>query len=312
MKRWPLILAGWVAGALPFGLVAETVRVEAAADAGLFSLNPDFNLGLSGAPVVGGIANEGQKGRLLLRFDVPLKIPASAIIRKVRLHYAVVRQNGSSTPVFLELHRMLKPWVEGLQGSPDPKNQGGAAKAGEPTWNERAVGSAVWEKPGAGGDSDRVKAASAQASAVNEGAGVFESTAAMVADVQSWVDRSRENHGWLMVNAMEDIAQTARRVATRESGATGPVLEVEYTVSVDPQPVTLESVAIVDGALLIHYKAPAGAAFTVETSPVVEGGVWTVLTNFSAPSASLDRWVTDGMRGRQGYFRVTPANGTPQ
>jgi hypothetical protein len=68
----------------------------------------------------------------------------------------------------------------------------------------------------------------------------FPSTPALVADVQSFVNDSVSNFGWLIMSSAEDTANTARRFASRSNptAAQRPSITVTYTASL---PVTLKT-----------------------------------------------------------------------
>ena len=69
----------------------------------------------------------------------------------------------------------------------------------------------------------------------------FESTSALVADLQRWLDHPEENFGWALVSEDEVTEKTARSFASRESGF-GPLLTLQYAVV--PEPATLSLVGL--------------------------------------------------------------------
>jgi hypothetical protein len=131
---------------------------------------------------------------------------------------------------------MQVSWGEGDKipedGSP---GLGAPATAGDATWLNRFVGGEVWAAPGGAAGTDF--AADASASALVFGLGepvIFESSSALVADVQAWVNQPGANFGWMLMTATEDARKSARSFASGEHGSGGPTLVIEYTLVPEP------------------------------------------------------------------------------
>src|SRR5262245_6767090 len=120
------VVLGLVA-AMPL-LFAATVMLQPAADTGLFQNAPNNNLGAqSFVPV--GRSGAGTLGRGLFRFDFAGQIPANATITGARLTFTVALDRGGSLNA--DVHRMLRPWIEGdKSGGPGGGNVGAAATTG--------------------------------------------------------------------------------------------------------------------------------------------------------------------------------------
>lgn len=217
--------------------LADTVFVQPGADTSLIEVVPDANLGGADFFNAGTAGSSGGRNRALLWFDVASQIPVGALIESVSLTLEIVRQPSASweASVF-GLHRVNVPWGEGNKipedGSP---GLGAPATPGEATWLYRFLGGEAWAAPGGESGSDFV--ASPSAAALVFGLGepvVFEGTPELVADVQAWVNDPDRNFGWMFMTESEEVQRTARSFASRESGAGGPLLMIQYTVVPEP------------------------------------------------------------------------------
>ena len=243
-----LALAGHVFFLPPAGARAETISLLPVADTTLFEVAPNNNLG--GANFFNaGTAGNSYRNRGLLRFDFLESLPAGAVITSAELTLEIVRQPGSGgANSYFELRRMLQAWGEGVQVPAEANSPGlGApAGAGEATWNAPFAGGSLW--PVAGGNFS--EAASASAPGGNLGQQVFfESTSALVADIQHWLDHPEENFGWSLASDAEDTAKSARSFASRESGF-GPLLTLQYAVVPEPAALSLVGLFLLLGAAI--------------------------------------------------------------
>lgn len=187
------------------------------------------------------VTAEGLNRRALLKFDVSA-IPAGARVLEVRLSLYESRSREDHN---VAVHRLLRAWSEG------PAN-GGSAGAGAPagasdvTWLQALRPQQAWAVPG--GD----HAPLASASIPVGFAGQFYTwgpTAALVADVQSWVDQPAGNHGWLLIGH-EQGQQNAKRFESRDNSEASlrPRLEVVYD---PPMPVGEGDIPIPPWALAL-------------------------------------------------------------
>lgn len=159
--------------------------------------------------------------RALVAFDVS-SIPAGATVTNVQ-----VKLFMSKTVVGAKdftLHRVTRSWNEGptvgLSGN------GATAQAGDSTWLHTNYATQFWTTPGG----DFVNTASATLSIGSAYQYyVWGSTAALVADVQGWVNTPSTNHGWI-VRGPEGGTKSAKQFESRESLPNyRPVLVVTYT-----------------------------------------------------------------------------------
>jgi spore coat protein A len=164
--------------------------------------------------------------RALLQFDFS-SIPPGSTINSVKLSMTVTRGSNHIDSTF-SLHRVIAPWGEGANGcGVRGGGQGEPALVGSATWNHAFYDpdpglATPWGAPGG----DFLATASGSA-LVNNTTPEWSSTAAMVSDVQGWLDGSLPNYGWVLVDE-EVNPTTARRFDSRE-GASPPQLLVDFT-----------------------------------------------------------------------------------
>jgi len=160
--------------------------------------------------------------RALMWFDVGAQIPPGSTIDNVTLSMAVTRGSNHIDAIF-SLHRVTTPWGEGTNGcGVRGGGQGEPAVTGSATWNDAEASVTSWGS--AGGDFDATASGS---TLINNTTPVWSSTAAMVGDVQDWLDNPAANHGWVLIGD-EAAPITARRFDSREGGSP-PALVVDFT-----------------------------------------------------------------------------------
>ena len=161
--------------------------------------------------------------RALVWFDVAANIPVGSTILSAQLTMYNDAANVQDESV--SLHRAAGDWGEGT--SVAGGGQGAAATSGDATWLHTFFDAEFWNL--AGGDFELSASASTVVGA--EAAYVWGSTAAMAADVQSWLDSPTTNFGWCVVGN-ESTPSTAKRFATREEAdsARHPKLIVDYVL----------------------------------------------------------------------------------
>lgn len=178
-----------------------------------------------------GVFGTGAR-RALVQFNVAGGIPFGATITAVQLRLFMSQSVTGASPI--GLRRVTNSWGEGISDGGPTGGQGAPSEANDATWVHRFFPGVNWTTQG--GDF----AASNSASINVGGLGFYTwgSTAAMVADVQSWLDVPAGNNGYLLLgNEVTD--GSAKRFDTRESTTTGnrPQLIVTY----DPPAVGVES-----------------------------------------------------------------------
>ena len=221
-------------------LRADTVVLHPVADTTLIEAAPDANLG--GADFFNaGTAGSGNRNRALMQFSLIDSIPAGSVINGVTLSLDVVRQPSIDLqPATFGVHRVFSSWGEGDKVPADPGSpgQGAPATAGEATWLFRFLGSIPWSAPGGKPGVDFSSTASSTTFVYGIGDPVvFEPTAELVTDVQSWLVHPESNQGWMLVTEDELVRKSARSFASREDAGAGPSLTVDFTLV--PEPATL-------------------------------------------------------------------------
>jgi hypothetical protein len=154
-----------------------------------------------------------------------------------------------STPVDIELHRLLSDWGEGASNAGSGGGAGAPAAAGDATWLHTFFPGTFWNA--AGGDF----AAGVSATQSVAGAGFYSWTGAgLIADVQDWVVTPGANHGWLLMGG-EGTPGSAKRFDSHENTSAGfrPELTVTYTI---PAP---GGAGVVMGGLALAGRRRRGA-----------------------------------------------------
>jgi hypothetical protein len=192
----------------------------------MYAENSDLSNG-AGGDVFTGTTAEGNARRALVMFDLSA-IPAGSLVQSATLHLTLTQAPSTTGFQNVSLYRLLADWGEEASVAPGPGGLGGTAERGDATWAESFYQSTAWTTPG--GD---FAASVSATTAVGSVAGTdyaWGSTAAMVADVQAWVNDPSVNHGWIVIGN-EIATRSARRLASRENVTTSfrPHLVVEYT-----------------------------------------------------------------------------------
>ncbi len=250
--------AAFCATSLGFAVAAgaNVIVLDPTKDTTLFENNPSNNLG--GEDLAVGATVQGKRMRPLFFFDVAGAVPSGATIDAVSLTFFVTRNpylgQIAST---VGLHEALVDWTEGA-GNDASGSNGVAALPGESTWNSRAHGSTAWGVAGGQAGVDYVAVASGTGALNAPGEYTIPSTAALVADVQSWLDNPAGNFGYFMISANEAAAGNGRRLASTENldqlqspvPVAPPRLQISYTV---PEPGTIFSL-LGGAAMLLHVR----------------------------------------------------------
>jgi hypothetical protein len=172
----------------------------------------------------GGVGFPPLTRRALLAFPVEDLVPTGTTIDSValRLHMSQTA-TGMQTIV---MHRLRFGWGEGTSNAQGGGGGGGAPSTrGDATWVHRFYPDSLWQNDGS--DYDNFPSATI----IVEAPGFYTwSGAGLRADVQSWIDGSQQNHGWVLIGN-ESGAKTAKRFDSRENSdkSVRPVLLVYYT-----------------------------------------------------------------------------------
>ncbi len=163
--------------------------------------------------------------RAVLAFDVAAAIPAGSTINSVTLDLFLIQALSKGDTH--TLHRLMADW--GVGTSSAPGGAGSPATPSDATWEHTFFPDEFWATPGG----DFVASPSAGLFVTNlSGTFTWGSTAAMVADVQGWLDNPKSNFGWVLIGN-EAMFQTARKFGSREHlfPEWWPQLHIEFTPS---------------------------------------------------------------------------------
>jgi hypothetical protein len=216
------------AGAGQAAAPTQVFTLQPAADTSIFGGLDDISDGQGGS-LWTSVTASGLVRRALLRFDLSA-IPDDQRVVSASLSLYLSNSRGAHD---IGLHRMTASWGEGASNGGNA-GVGDIARPGDATWRWRDYQLAEWSTPGG----DFALAASSTAFVGLQGLRyTWDSTAAMVGDVQGWLDDPASNHGWIMIGD-EVTQQGAKRFASRHDvdASLRPLLVV-HTAPI-PEPAT--------------------------------------------------------------------------
>jgi hypothetical protein len=226
------------------------VSFTAVADTSIYQDNPDGNLGST--TLLSGMNYKNSRGRALFVFYLS-GIPANATISEAHVSLAVVErpdpdQHGGPIPSNFGLYRMLVSWGEGSGSA----KAGSPARFGEATWTSRFYPLVTWDSPGGTAGVDYLDSPSSSTAVDDKNVVyVFQSTTALLEDVQTWVNTPETNFGYMLISDNEFTPGTGRRFASTESGLSvalpAPTLSVDYVVP-EPSAGWLAGIALIGWA----------------------------------------------------------------
>lgn len=190
--------------------------------------------------------------RALIRVDLS-SIPENAVVVSVRLTMVVDRSGENFGDIDLHVHRLTRGWGEGSVVGVDAGGAGGAAMPGDATWQMARFGEEAWSTPGG----DFLPAPRATATAGRSESTVVWTSEAMAQDVQDWLALPEDNHGWIIVSALEGQQQRVKRLFSSEAAQNGPMLRIVVDL---PGP-ELPWGSVYGLVLLIMVLAATGAAW---------------------------------------------------
>ncbi len=215
--------------------LADVVRLAPSRDTTIYSESGDLGNG-AGEYLFSGHTARSTTRRALLAFDVARHVPAGSKITSATLTLHVSQSPGlaegapsqpSALPAPFVLHGVTAAWGEGTSNAGPPGGFGAGATVNDATWTHRFWNAGIWTTPG--GDFNAVGSASTVIPVTSDALVTWGSTAAMVADVQAWLDNPATNFGWVLIGN-EAADRTARRFDSRENRnpAYRPVLTIEF------------------------------------------------------------------------------------
>ncbi|MBK9330940.1 MAG: DNRLRE domain-containing protein [Ignavibacteria bacterium] len=224
--------------------------------------------------------------RGLIKFLLVKDIPQCATITNVSLKLHMSRTISADKDV--ELRKLEKDWGASFSDAPGEEGFGTQAENGDATWLHTFYNTDNWTNPG--GDF------SATPSAVLPVGGIGFYTwnsAAMIQDVQGWVNNPQTNFGW-MVYGTETEPGTAKRFDSRENDSINfrPVLTVTYTVNKISLYTSLmiegfwDGVQMVPDTLKVTLRNPTSPYAPVETQQGLSDIFGGVNNCFSSPTGN--------------------------
>jgi hypothetical protein len=227
---------------------AATISILPSKDNTIFENVPN-NSGGGAAGVFSGTNNIPSRRRGLIAFDIASSVPAGSTITGVELSMYLANAPNTNNQT-IGLHRLSLNWGENPSDTSSPAVSGAGngvpAAANDATWNENFFGTSAWPAAGATGSFSVTASASAVVGGPIDNQYKWLSTAALVSDVQGWLNNPATNFGWAIVNANETSGQTMKafysRHATLNSGGTGSAIDPAWrptlTITFVPEPAT--------------------------------------------------------------------------
>jgi hypothetical protein len=171
--------------------------------------------------------------RALIEFDIAGAIPAGSKITSAKLKLKSTLSAGGPQPTRVTVHRVKGDWGEG-----ESKSQGGRgaqAAKGDATWIHPFYKTSEKRWTTLGGDFEPVESASQ--SVGGPGVYIWDSTPALVADVQTWLDSPEANFGWLLRGDETKNEPTAKVFQGRDDAdeASRPQLIVTFIPPAGPK-----------------------------------------------------------------------------
>ncbi len=245
-----------------FGTIVEaaSITLTPVADTTLQESYPTNNFG-DGTTIQAGERRYGGRTRALLRFDLSSNVPPNAIITAATVTLTVVATPSGAVNSIFDLNRLLALWGEGS----GPDHRGTNGQPGEATWINRLGPGTPWAIPGG----DIVATASATRAITNNGVYTFNTTTALVSNVQNWLTNPASNFGWLLRSESESSPTTIRRFGARTDVVNSPVLTLTYSM-----PPRLESASLTGVTFQFQFQAVAGRSNVVERRGRIASGVW--------------------------------------
>lgn len=226
----------------------DQIELGAAQDATLLGgSDATTNNSLADPGIFVGTDGEGNPKRGLIEFNIAGSIPSGATITGVTLQMTVGQvagsggggSGGTSGPETISLFDESQAWGQPTN-FPGATTFGGtghgtAPDPGDATWNYAFYSTTPWTI--AGGDWSSSLTDIADASVTGTLASFTWSSAAMVTDVQNWLNDPSNNFGWVIKNADETDIRTfrafwsAQGAAANDDPALAPELTVTYTAA---------------------------------------------------------------------------------
>jgi len=185
--------------------------------------------------------------RAVLAFDVAGSVPPGSTVTSVQLDLRCTKAK-QSTAFGVSLHALQNDWGEGTSNTGNPQQgRGEPATTGDATWYHTFYPTLLWTDPSGGGDFDPTPSATIGVGAAGDY--TWGSTAAMVSDVQDWLDTPAQSFGWIVIGD-ETQNETAKAFATRENNDSGGTYKPQLLVQFTP-PATTGACCADDGSCAV-------------------------------------------------------------
>ena len=198
---------------------ADEVTLQSSQDTTIYESNAGLSNG-EGMHMFSGMNGRRSRRRALLAFDIARSVPAGAKITQAVLTLQLTRGQARATAV--AVHRVLAAWGEGDSRAAGEEGGGAAAGVEDATWSHRSWPSVTWRTPGG----DFTPEVSATTRVIDLGEYTWQGPA-LTRDVQDFLDKPSENHGWILIGDAEP-SPAAKRFDTREASDQGPQLTLTY------------------------------------------------------------------------------------
>jgi hypothetical protein len=208
---------------------ADVIALGSSRDNTLYESASGFLSNGAGSYLFTGSTAGSEIRRALLAFDVTGSVPAGATINSASLDLSMSKTISGSQPV--SLHRVTADWGEAGSDAGGEEGGGAVAQTGDATWLHTFRATGFWASAGG----DFAPAPSATQSVGGPAPYTWGSTAAMVSDVQGWLDVPAGNFGWIVIGN-ESSSFTSKRFNSRENAgeSSRPMLTIDFTPIPEP------------------------------------------------------------------------------
>ena len=250
-----------------------------------------------------GTTQNGPNNRGLYRFDLT-SLPTNAIIQSATLVLEVTRRpsDGYASGYF-GLHRMFRPWGEGVNiATNNSGGLGAPAWPGDATWLCSYYPTNFWSAPGGAAGMDFSSEESSSQRIEGSDTYTFPSTFELVDDVQTWVRNPASNFGWMLICSDEGLRFTSRRFNSREDPNAAPQLEITYFIPI--LPLVIVSAQKLGNEFTLTFMAQPDRFYTVEYCDKLGSNIWQPLAYVWTPDKAKLFTVTDTTIVSQRFYRL--------
>lgn len=245
--------------------------MEASKDNTLYESSTGSLSNGAGNHLFAGLTNNGQIRRGLIMFDVAAALPDGAVVESATLEMNMSKTIAAGTQI--SIHRVMADWGEGTSDAEGNEGGGTGAANGDATWLHRFFQTDTWQSPG--GDYAPAPSASAVVSTV--GSYEWDSTPAMLADIQDWIDSPDENFGWILIGD-ESASPTTKRFDSRThpTADNRPVLRLTFRTATASESDELPLATVLEGAWPNPFRSSTQLGFSLERDALVSLEVFDV------------------------------------